>query len=188
MADDEPLALAHSLEAAGADCLSSGIVWNEFQVLIISGTVPPAAFTGATQAIWAAVSLPVVASNRNNLPETAEAVLAAGQADLISMARPFLANADFVNKAVAGVSDRITVSVACKQACLDHYSTDKIVTRLVNPKAAREAEFVVGAGVAGIACPLAAVGRGHAVTLFDRAAAIGGQFRSAAHIPASPFR
>ena len=157
--------------------------------------MPPAAFTGATQAIRAAVSLPVVASNRINLPETAEAVLAAGQADLISMARPFLADADFVNKAVAGASDRITVCVACNQACLDHYFTDKIVTCLVNPKAAREVEFaggpapvtkrvaVVGAGVAGIACALAAAGRGHAVTLFDRADAIGGQFRLAARIP-----
>ncbi|MDP7382160.1 MAG: NADPH-dependent 2,4-dienoyl-CoA reductase, partial [Alphaproteobacteria bacterium] len=195
MDDDEILALARALEAAGADCLSSGIGWHESQVPTISGTVPPAAFTGATQAIRAAVSLPVVASNRINLPETAEAVLAAGQADLISMARPFLADADFVNKAVAGASDRITVCVACNQACLDHYFTDKIVTCLVNPKAAREAEFaggpapvtkrvaVVGAGVAGIACALAAAGRGHAVTLFDRADAIGGQFRLAARIP-----
>ncbi|MED5367725.1 MAG: iron chelate uptake ABC transporter family permease subunit [Pseudomonadota bacterium] len=195
MDDDEILALARALEAAGADCLSSGIGWHESQVPTISGTVPPAAFTGATQAIRAAVSLPVVASNRINLPETAEAVLAAGQADLISMARPFLADADFVNKAVAGASDRITVCVACNQACLDHYFTDKIVTCLVNPKAAREAEFaggpapvtkrvaVVGAGVAGIVCALAAAGRGHAVTLFDRADAIGGQFRLAARIP-----
>ncbi|MEC8585461.1 MAG: 2,4-dienoyl-CoA reductase FMN-binding domain-containing protein, partial [Pseudomonadota bacterium] len=195
MDDDEILALARALEAAGADCLSSGIGWHESQVPTISGTVPPAAFTGATQAIRAAVSLPVVASNRINLPETAEAVLAAGQADLISMARPFLADADFVNKAVAGASDRITVCVACNKACLHHYFTDKIVTCLVNPKAAREAEFaggpapvtkrvaVVGAGVAGIACALAAAGRGHAVTLFDRADAIGGQFRLAARIP-----
>lgn len=144
MDDDEILALARALEAAGADCLSSGIGWHESQVPTISGTVPPAAFTGATQAIRAAVSLPVVASNRINLPETAEAVLAAGQADLISMARPFLADADFVNKAVAGASDRITVCVACNQACLDHYFTDKIVTCLVNPKAAREAEFAGG--------------------------------------------
>ncbi|MEC8564607.1 MAG: FAD-dependent oxidoreductase, partial [Pseudomonadota bacterium] len=195
MDDDEILALARALEAAGADCLSSGIGWHESQVPTISGTVPPAAFTGAIQAIQAAVSLPVVASNRINLPETAEAVLAAGQADLISMARPFLADADFVNKAVAGASDRITVCVACNKACLHHYFTDKIVTCLVNPKAAREAEFaggpapvtkrvaVVGAGVAGIACALAAAGRGHAVTLFDRADAIGGQFRLAARIP-----
>lgn len=195
MTDDQILDLARALEEAGADMLGTGVGWHESAVPTIAGIVPHAAFADAMKAIRRVVSIPVVASNRINLPEVAEAVLEAGQGDLISMARPFLADADFVAKAFDGRREQITVCIACNQACLDHYFTGEPITCLVNPRAARETEFtdepaprvksvaVVGAGVAGIACALEARKRGHDVTLFDAADRIGGQLRLAGRIP-----
>lgn len=195
MTDDQVQDLARALEAAGADMLGTGIGWHESAVPTIAGVVPHAAFADATKAIREVVSIPVVASNRINLPEVAEAVLQNGQGDLISMARPFLADADFVKKTVSGRSAEINVCIACNQACLDHYFTDKPITCLLNPRAAREAEFtdgpadrvktvaVVGAGVAGIAAALEARRRGHEVTLFEASDSIGGQLKLAGKIP-----
>jgi len=192
---DETVWLAGALEAAGAGCLNTGIGWHEAKVPTIAGVVPHAAFAEAAARIKAAVAIPVIASNRINLPETAERVLRDGQADMISMARPFLADPDFVDKAVSGRADLISVCIACNQACLDHYFLDRTVTCLVNPWAVRELErtaepaasrkriAVIGAGVAGIACALEAARRGHDVTLYDRAERPGGQLRLAAVVP-----
>lgn len=195
MTPDEILWLAQQMEAAGADCLSVGIGWHEAAVPTIAGAVPHGAFAGAAKRIREAVGIPVTASNRINLPEDAERLLAEGSADLISMARPLLADPDFVAKLRAGRGDQITVCIACNQACLDHYFTNEPITCLVNPRAAREAEFdappapqrrrigVVGGGVAGIAAALEAARRGHEVTLMEAAEEIGGQFTLAARIP-----
>ena len=195
LTQEETLWLAQQVEAAGADCLSVGIGWHEAPVPTIAGAVPHAGFAGAAKRLKEAVTIPVTASNRINLPEDAEAVLASGAADLVSMARPMLADPDFVAKMRAGQGDRITVCIACNQACLDHYFTNEPITCLVNPRAAREAEFtddpapvakrvaVVGGGVAGIAAALEAARRGHAVTLYEAAAQVGGQFTLAGRIP-----
>lgn len=192
---DETRWLAGAVEAAGAGCLMTGIGWHESKVPTIAGAVPHAAFAGATARLKAAVSIPVIASNRINLPETAERVLRDGQADMVSMARPFLADADFVDKALGGRAGQINICIACNQACLDHYFIDQAVTCLVNPWAVRELErdrqpatrpkriAVVGAGVAGIACALEAARRGHRVTLYDAAERPGGQLRLAAVVP-----
>lgn len=195
MTEDHVLDLAKALEVAGADMLGTGIGWHESAVPTIAGVVPHAAFAEATKAIKDVVSIPVVASNRINLPEVAEAVLENGQGDLISMARPFLADADLVGKTISGRGAEINVCIACNQACLDHYFTGKPITCLLNPKAAREAEFnegpadrvkkvaVVGAGVAGVAAALEARRRGHSVTLFEASEAIGGQLNLAGKVP-----
>jgi len=192
---DETLRLGKEVETAGADCLSTGIGWHEATVPTIAGCVPHAAFIGSTRRLKEAVSIPVTASNRINLPEDAAAVIADGSADLVSMARPLLADAAFVNKVAQGRPDLVNVCIACNQACLDHYFTGQVITCLVNPRAARENDFadgpaataklvaVVGAGVAGIAASLEAARRGHRVTLFESAGRIGGQFVLAAHIP-----
>jgi 2,4-dienoyl-CoA reductase (NADPH2) len=192
---DETLTFAHALEAAGVDVLNSGIGWHEAPVPTIAQAVPPAAFAADTARIKAAVSIPVIASNRINTPEIAEAVLAAGEADMVSMARPFLADADFVAKADAGRADAINTCIACNQSCLDHYFTGKVTSCLVNPFACYETELtaapttvpkcvaVVGAGPGGLAAAVTAAARGHAVTLFEAAAEIGGQFNLAKRVP-----
>jgi 2,4-dienoyl-CoA reductase (NADPH2) len=195
LTQEETLWLAQEVEKAGADCLSTGVGWHEAAVPTIAGPVPHAAFIESTRRLKDVVKIPVTASNRINLPEDAAAVIADGSADLVSMARPLLADAEFVNKVGRGRPDLVNVCIACNQACLDHYFTDQVITCLVNPRAARENEFsdtpavaikrvaVVGAGVAGIAAALEAGRRGHHVTLFESASQIGGQFVLAANIP-----
>lgn len=195
LTQDETIWLAKEVERAGADCLSTGIGWHEAAVPTIAGPVPHAAFIEPTRRLKQAVSIPVTASNRINLPGDAAEIVAGGFADLVSMARPLLADAHFVDKVRRGRPDLINVCIACNQACLDHYFTDRVITCLVNPRAARENEFsdrpapaakrvaVVGAGVAGIAAALEAGRRGHRVTLFEAAKRIGGQFALAADIP-----
>ncbi|PZR89537.1 MAG: NADPH-dependent 2,4-dienoyl-CoA reductase [Stutzerimonas stutzeri] len=195
LTDDETVWFAVEVEQAGADCLSTGIGWHESTVPTIAGVVPHGAFAEATRRIKAAVSIPVTASNRINLPEDAERLIAEGAADLISMARPFLADAAFVNKVEQGRPELINICIACNQACLDHYFTDQVISCLVNPRAAREGEFsdlpaerskrvaVVGGGVAGISAALEAGRRGHDVTLYEAAPEIGGQFTLAARVP-----
>jgi len=193
--DEETVWLAQQVEKAGADCLSTGVGWHESTVPTIAGTVPHAAFAEATRRIKAAVSIPVTASNRINLPEDAERLVDDGSADLISMARPFLADPAFVKKVESGRPDLINICIACNQACLDHYFTDQVISCLVNPRAAREGEFsdlpaerskriaVVGGGVAGISAALEAGNRGHDVTLYEAGPEIGGQFTLAARVP-----
>lgn len=195
LTQEETIWLAKEVENAGADCLSTGIGWHEAAVPTIAGPVPHAAFIESTRRLKEVVKIPVTASNRINLPEDAAAIIAEGSADLVSMARPLLADAEFVNKVGAGRPDLVNICIACNQACLDHYFTDQVISCLVNPRAARENEFsdaltespkrvaVVGAGVAGMAAALEAGRRGHHVTLFEAAPRIGGQFALAAVIP-----
>ncbi|WGS19667.1 MULTISPECIES: NADPH-dependent 2,4-dienoyl-CoA reductase [unclassified Bradyrhizobium] len=195
LTQDETIWLAREVEKSGADCLSTGIGWHEAAVPTIAGPVPHAAFIESTRRLKNVVKIPVTASNRINLPDDAARIIADGAADLVSMARPLLADAEFVNKVGRGRADLVNVCIACNQACLDHYFTDQVITCLVNPRAARETEFtdvpaaavkrvaVVGAGVAGMAAALEAGRRGHHVTLFEAAPRIGGQFALAANIP-----
>jgi 2,4-dienoyl-CoA reductase (NADPH2) len=195
LTEDETVWFAVEVEQAGADCLSTGIGWHEAPVPTIAGTVPHFAFIEATRRLKRKVSIPVTASNRINLPEDAARLIEDGSADLVSMARPFLADSHFVEKMKRGRADLINICIACNQACLDHYFTGQVVSCLVNPRAVREAEFrddrasdvkrvaVVGAGVAGIAAALEAGRRGHVVSLYEGAAEIGGQFVLAAKIP-----
>ncbi|MEI4196450.1 FAD-dependent oxidoreductase [Roseovarius sp. E0-M6] len=195
MTKDEILTLAQGLEEAGADLLGTGVGWHESAVPTIAGAVPHGAFADAMKAIKETVSIPVAASNRINLPETAEEIIGGGYADLIYMARPFLADAEFVAKYAGGRRAELNICIACNQACLDHYFSGQPISCLVNPRAAREQEFqdvpataplqvaIVGAGVAGIACALEAAKRGHQVTLFDGAERIGGQLKLAAVVP-----
>ncbi|WP_370159338.1 FAD-dependent oxidoreductase [Limimaricola soesokkakensis] len=191
----EIVALADAVTEAGADVLNTGIGWHEARVPTIVTSVPRAAFAHLTAKLRAEVAAPVIASNRINTPEVAETILAEGQADMISMARPFLADPDFVAKAARGDAARIAPCIACNQACLDHTFSGKLSSCLVNPRACHETELVlepvttprriavVGAGPAGLSAALAATERGHAVTLFDRAERIGGQLHYAAAIP-----
>jgi 2,4-dienoyl-CoA reductase (NADPH2) len=195
LSDDEVLWFAKELEKAGADCLSTGIGWHESTLPTIAGTVPHAAFAKATARLKAAVGIPVTASNRINLPDDAARVIVEKSADLVSMARPFLADAAFVEKVRNGKGPLINVCIACNQACLDHYFMGQDISCLLNPHALRETQFndspaqrakriaVVGGGVAGIGAALEAARRGHAVTLYERAPEIGGQFILAARIP-----
>lgn len=192
---EEIAALAQEVEAAGATILNTGIGWHEARVPTIVTSVPRAAFVENTAALRELVSIPVAASNRINMPAVAERVLADGSADLISMARPFLADADWVNKAAAGRAQSINTCIACNQACLDHTFKNKRGTCLVNPRAAYETELVVrpsenkrriavvGAGPAGLACSTTLAERGHEVVLHDAAETIGGQFNLARRIP-----
>ena len=187
--------LARAVQAAGADVLNSGIGWHEARIPTIATSVPRAAFAHLTARLRAEVEIPVIASNRINTPEVAEEILASGQADMVSMARPFLADPDFVAKAQAGQGARIAPCIACNQACLDHTFSGKVSTCLVNPRAAFEADFaptpsptprrlaVVGAGPAGLAAALEADRRGHDVTLFEASDRIGGQLNLAALVP-----
>lgn len=192
---DEVLQLAKEVEAAGASIINTGIGWHEARVPTIATSVPRAAFAWVTQKLMGHVGIPVITSNRINTPEVAEEVLASGCADMVSMARPLLADADFVAKAMAGRANRIAPCIACNQACLDHTFSGKISSCLVNPRACHETELViepatthktvavVGAGPAGLSVALTAADRGHTVTLFDRAARIGGQLNLARQIP-----
>lgn len=191
----EVAALAKLAEAAGADILNSGIGWHEARIPTIAQAVPRAGWTWATEKLMGKVSIPLIATNRINTPEKAEQVIADGHADMVSMARPFLADADFAAKAKDGRADEINTCIACNQACLDHYFKGKDATCLVNPRACRETVLtwkpaetarkiaVVGAGVAGLSCATTAAQRGHDVTLFEAAEQIGGQFLLARHIP-----
>jgi len=195
LTQEEILWLAREIEKAGADCLSTGIGWHEAPVPTIAGPVPHAAFVDWTRRLKEVVKIPVTASNRINLPEVAARVIAEGSADLVSMARPLLADAEFVNKVAEGRPDLVNICIACNQACLDHYFVGEIASCLVNPRAARENEFsdgpatvrkriaVIGAGVAGMAAALEAARRRHRVTLYEAAPRIGGQFALAAVIP-----
>jgi 2,4-dienoyl-CoA reductase (NADPH2) len=192
---EEVVATGQAVVAAGADIINSGIGWHEARIPTIAAMVPHAAFAWATRQLRAAVDVPVVATNRINDPEAAEVLLAAGDADMVSMARPFLADPDFVAKAAAGRANEINTCIACNQACLDHVFAGRAASCLVNPAACREAEFameptsaprriaVVGAGPAGMACAATLAERGHAVTLYEATARIGGQFNLAARIP-----
>ncbi|MBJ7518903.1 MAG: NADPH-dependent 2,4-dienoyl-CoA reductase [Solirubrobacteraceae bacterium] len=192
---DETVALAQEVEGAGATILNSGIGWHEARVPTIVTSVPRAAFVETTAALREHIGIPIAASNRINMPDDAEAILASGQADLISMARPFLADPAWVNKAAEGRPEAINTCIACNQACLDHTFRNKRATCLVNPRAAHELELtiepagapqriaVVGAGPAGLACATTLAQRGHVVDLFDAADEIGGQFNLARRIP-----
>ncbi len=192
---EEVLDLARAIETAGASLINSGVGWHEARIPTIVTSVPRAAFAEATRQVREVVSIPVVASNRINDPQVAEDILAGDLADAVSMARPLLADPEFVNKAAEGRADEINTCIACNQACLDHTFELKRASCLVNPRACHETELVylrtahpkkvavVGAGPAGLACATVAAERGHDVTLFDQADRIGGQFNLAKVIP-----
>ncbi len=192
---EEVVALGKAIEQAGATIINTGIGWHETRIPTIATSVPRAAFTWVTRKLRDAVSLPLVTSNRINMPHTAEAVLARDDADMVSMARPFLADADWTVKAEQGRADEINTCIACNQACLDHVFQNKVASCLVNPRAAHETELVIkatdtkkriaviGAGPAGLAAAVTAAQRGHDATLFDQADRIGGQFNMAKRIP-----
>ncbi|MEN9465310.1 MAG: 2,4-dienoyl-CoA reductase [Pseudomonadota bacterium] len=191
----EVIQLAQALEKVGVTLINTGIGWHEARIPTIVTSVPRAAFVEATAKVKAAVKVPVVASNRINMPETAEAILAAGQADMVSMARPFLADPFWVKKVEENRVDEINTCIACNQACLDHTFENKRASCLVNPRACYETTLiykevskakkvaVVGAGPAGLSCAAVAAERGHQVTLFEERDHIGGQFTYAARIP-----
>ena len=192
---EEVVELAHLLEEAGVSVLNTGIGWHEARVPTIITQVPRGAWRAHTARLRAEVGVPVCASNRINTPELAEEILAAGEADLVSMARPLLADPAFVEKAAAGRADEINTCIACNQACLDHVFANRRASCLVNPRAARETTLVltptrrrarvavVGAGPAGLAAAVSAAERGLAVTLFERSTQLGGQFRLAMAVP-----
>ncbi|MHA6494457.1 oxidoreductase [Pseudomonas borbori] len=192
---DEIVLLAKAIEKAGATIINTGIGWHEARIPTIATKVPRAAFTKVTAKLRGEVNIPLITTNRINTPEVAEQVLAEGDADMVSMARPFLADPDFVNKAAAGRSDEINTCIGCNQACLDHTFGGKLTSCLVNPRACHETELnyipttavkkiaVVGAGPAGLSAATVAAERGHSVTLFDSASEIGGQFNVAKRVP-----
>jgi len=192
---DEIVTLGKEVEKAGATIINTGIGWHEARIPTIATKVPRAAFTWVTARFRKELSVPVVTSNRINTPEVAEQVLQRGDADMVSLARPFLADPDFVNKAALGKSDEINTCIGCNQACLDHAFKGQMTSCLVNPPAYHETELnlvpvtavkklaVIGAGPAGLAFATSAAERGHDVTLFDAASEIGGQFNIAKQIP-----
>ncbi|MGN6312191.1 MAG: FAD-dependent oxidoreductase [Rhodanobacteraceae bacterium] len=192
---EEIVALAKAVEAAGATLINTGIGWHEARVPTIVTSVPRAAFAWVTRRMRAEVHIPLITTNRINMPEVAEAVLARGDADMISMARPLLADPDWVNKARVGAPERINTCIACNQACLDHVFENRRASCLVNPRACFETELVVapstqkrrfaviGAGPAGLAAACTLAERGHEVTLYEQANEIGGQFNLAKRIP-----
>ena len=191
----EVVQLAKAIEEAGATILNTGIGWHEARIPTIATSVPRRAFAWVTKKLMGKVSIPVITSNRINMPDVAEEVLAEGCADMVSMARPFLADPDFVTKAASGKSDQIAPCIGCNQACLDHTFSGKLTSCLVNPRACHETDLeiiptdnakriaVVGAGPAGLSAAITAAQRGHAVTLFDKADTIGGQLNIAKQIP-----
>jgi len=192
---EEIVQLARAVEEAGATLINTGIGWHEARIPTIATMVPRAAFTWVTRKLKGEVAIPLVTSNRINDPSVAESVLAAGDADMVSMARPLLADAAFVKKAAEGRADEINTCIACNQACLDNVFEQKTASCLVNPRASHETELVyapamrpkriavVGAGPAGLACATIAAGRGHAVTLFEASEEVGGQFNMAKRVP-----
>lgn len=192
---DEVVLLAQAVESAGATMINSGIGWHEARVPTIATMVPSAAFVPATRHLKSVLNIPIIATNRINTPELAQQILESGSADMVSMARPFLADPLWVEKAKAGESQAINVCIACNQACLDQIFVNKVASCLVNPRACNETELtyyatnqpksiaVVGAGPAGLAFAAVAAERGHQVTLFEQTEAIGGQFNLAKRIP-----
>jgi len=192
---DEIVRLAKGIEAAGATLINTGIGWHEARVPTIVTSVPRAAFTWVTKRLKGEVTIPLITTNRINMPDVAERILAAGEADMVSMARPLLADADWVAKARRGDAKRINTCIACNQACLDHVFENRRASCLLNPRACHETELViektgtpkkfavVGAGPAGLACATMLAERGHAVSLFESAGEIGGQFNMAKRIP-----
>ena len=191
----EVVQLAKAVEAAGATILNTGIGWHEARIPTIATSVPRRAFSWVTKKLMGEVSIPVITSNRINTPQVAEDVLAEGCADMVSMARPFLADPDFVAKAQAGQAAMIAPCIACNQACLDHTFSGKMSSCLVNPRACHETDLVlspaiapktvavVGAGPAGLSTALALAERGHKVSIFDKASEIGGQLNMAKQVP-----
>lgn len=191
----EVITLARAVEAAGATIINTGIGWHEARIPTIATSVPRGAYAWVTKKVMGAVSVPLVTTNRINTPEIAEQLLADGHADMVSLARPMLADPDFVAKAAAGQPEAINTCIGCNQACLDHTFSGRITSCLVNPRACHETELVlaptrlrkrvavVGAGPAGLACAVSAAGRGHDVTLYDAAGEIGGQLNVARKVP-----
>ena len=187
--------LAQAIEKAGATLINTGIGWHEARIPTIATKVPRAAFSKVTAKLRGAVSIPLITTNRINTPEVAEQILAEGDADMVSMARPFLADPEFITKAAADRGDEINTCIGCNQACLDHTFGGKLTSCLVNPRACHETELnylpavhlkkiaVVGAGPAGLAAATVAAERGHEVTLFDSSSEIGGQFNVAKRVP-----
>lgn len=192
---EEVVQLAKAVESAGATIINTGIGWHEARIPTIATSVPRRAFSWVTKKLMGSVSIPIITSNRINTPDVAESVLAEGCADMVSMARPFLADADFVNKAATGKAASIAPCIACNQACLDHTFSMKLTSCLVNPRACSETELVyspaakakniaiVGAGPAGLSTALVAAQRGHKVSLFDSADTLGGQLNMAKQVP-----
>ncbi|MFF0138058.1 FAD-dependent oxidoreductase [Streptomyces sp. NPDC005227] len=192
---DEVITLARAVEAAGATIINTGVGWHEARIPTIATSVPRGAYAWVTKKVMGSVSIPLVTTNRINTPEIAEQLLADGHADMVSLARPMLADPDFVAKAEAGRPEAINTCIGCNQACLDHTFSGRITSCLVNPRACHETELVlaptrlrkrvavVGAGPAGLACAVSAAERGHDVTLFDAAAEIGGQLNVARKVP-----
>ncbi|SEL16786.1 NADPH-dependent 2,4-dienoyl-CoA reductase [Halomonas daqiaonensis] len=192
---EEVVALGCALEAAGADLINTGIGWHEARVPTIVTSVPRAAFTEVTRRMRAELSVPLITTNRINMPDVAERVLAEGHADMVSMARPFLADSAWISKAASGRSEEINTCIACNQACLDQIFLGQVASCLVNPRACHETELeiipaatpkaiaVVGGGPAGLATAVTAAERGHAVTLFEGDSVLGGQFNHARRIP-----
>lgn len=191
---DEVVQLAQEIEKAGATIINTGIGWHEARIPTIATSVPRAAFAWVTKKLMGKVGIPIITSNRINTPQVAEDILADGCADMVSLARPMLADPEFVAKAMAGKSDQIAPCIACNQACLDHTFGGKISSCLVNPRACSETELkiektdtpktiaIVGAGPAGLSTAITAAERGHNVTIFDRASEIGGQLNLAKQV------